>query len=118
MALTQVTYAMISGALVNVQDYGADPTGATDSTAAFTTAAALGKPLWMPQGDYVISGPVTITSGLFDLDESYQPRRNFNLYNQFLNTFYVTEISTLVYRFRTSKRSGGTYAEIYDARLS
>jgi len=65
MSLTQVTYAMISGALVNVQDYGADPTGATDSTAAFTTAAAFGKPMWMPQGDYVVSAPVTITSGLF-----------------------------------------------------
>ena len=51
MALTKVTYSMISGALVNVQDYGADPTGATDSTTAFTAAAALGKPMWMPQGE-------------------------------------------------------------------
>jgi len=65
MALTKVTYSMISGALVNVQDYGADPTGATDSTTAFTAAAALGKPMWMPQGEYIISSPVTITSGLF-----------------------------------------------------
>jgi hypothetical protein len=65
MALTKVTYSMISGALINVQDYGADPTGATDSTAAFTAAAALGEPMWMPQGDYVINSPVTINSGLF-----------------------------------------------------
>jgi hypothetical protein len=65
MALTKIPYSMISGALVNVQDYGADPTGVSDSTAAFTTAAALGRPLWMPQGDYIISSPVTITSGLF-----------------------------------------------------
>ena len=65
MALTQVTYAMISGALVNVRDYGAVGDGVTDDTAAFTTAAALGKPMWMPQGDYVVSAPVTITSGLF-----------------------------------------------------
>lgn len=65
MALTKVTYAMISGALVNVQDYGAVGDGTTDDTAAFTAAAALGKPMWMPQGNYVVSAPVTITSGLF-----------------------------------------------------
>lgn len=65
MALTKVTYSMISGALVNVQDYGAVGDGVTDDTAAFTAAAALGKPMWMPQGNYVISAPVTITSGLF-----------------------------------------------------
>ncbi len=65
MALTKVTYSMISGALVNVQDYGAVGNGSTDDTAAFIAAAALGKPMWMPQGDYVISSPVTITSGLF-----------------------------------------------------
>lgn len=56
---------MISGALVNVQDYGAVGDGSHDDTVAFQTAAALGRPLWMPQGDYVISSPVTISSGLF-----------------------------------------------------
>ena len=65
MALTKVTYSMISGALVNVQDYGAVGNGSTDDTAAFIAAAALGKPMWMPQGDYVISSPITISSGLF-----------------------------------------------------
>ena len=56
---------MISGALVNVQDYGAVGDGTTDDTNAFIAAAALGKPIWMPQGNYVVSAPVTITSGLF-----------------------------------------------------
>jgi len=56
---------MISGALVNVQDYGAVGDGVTDDTAAFIAAAALGKPMWLPQGDYIVSAPVTITSGLF-----------------------------------------------------
>jgi len=65
MALTKVTYSMISGALVNVQDFGAVGDGVTDDTTAFITAAALGKPMWIPQGDYIISSPVTITSGLF-----------------------------------------------------
>lgn len=65
MALTKVSYSMISGAPVNVLDYGAVGDGTTDDTAAFLAAAALGKPIWLPQGDYIISQPVTIYSGLF-----------------------------------------------------
>jgi len=38
MALTKVTYAMIEGSAVNVLDYGADPTGVADSTAAIQAA--------------------------------------------------------------------------------
>lgn len=38
MALTKATYAMINGAVANVLDFGADPTGAQDSTAAVWAA--------------------------------------------------------------------------------
>jgi len=38
MPLTKVSYSMISGETVNVLDFGADPTGATDCTAAFQAA--------------------------------------------------------------------------------
>jgi polygalacturonase len=38
MSLTKVSYSMISGAPYNVLDYGADPTGVADSTAAFQAA--------------------------------------------------------------------------------
>lgn len=38
MSLTKVTYSMIDGAPINVLDFGADPTGATDSSAAFNAA--------------------------------------------------------------------------------
>lgn len=40
MALTKVTFSMIDGAYANVLDYGADETGATDSTAAIQSALA------------------------------------------------------------------------------
>lgn len=65
MSLTKVTYSMIRGAMVNVLDYGAVGDGSTDDTAAFTKAAATGKPVWMPQGDYLVNEPVTFSSGLF-----------------------------------------------------
>jgi hypothetical protein len=38
MSLTKVTYSMINGAVLNVLDYGADPTGNTDSAAAIQAA--------------------------------------------------------------------------------
>lgn len=40
MSLTKATYSMIEGAPLNVADFGADSTGATDSTAAFNAAIA------------------------------------------------------------------------------
>jgi len=53
MALTKATYSMISGAVANVLDYGADPTGAADSTAAILLALASGsKNVYFPQGQY------------------------------------------------------------------
>jgi hypothetical protein len=52
MALTKATYSMIDGACVNVLDFGADPTGVADSTAAFAAAIATGNRVWIPNGTY------------------------------------------------------------------
>lgn len=43
-----------------VADYGADPTGAADATAAIQNAVNSGKPVWMPAGAYLLSGTITI----------------------------------------------------------
>jgi hypothetical protein len=49
---------------VSVKDFGAVGDGVADDTAAIQAAAATGKPLHFPYGDYVISSPVTISSYL------------------------------------------------------
>lgn len=54
MALTKATYSMIDGAPVNVLDYGADPTGAANSTAAFTAAFAISNRVSIPAGTFVV----------------------------------------------------------------
>lgn len=61
MALTKVTYSMIEGAYVNVLDYGADATGATDSAAAFQAAIddAAGRYVYAPEGTYRINTQLT-----------------------------------------------------------
>jgi hypothetical protein len=47
---------MIQGAPVNVLDYGADPTGTNDSTAAINAAIASGKSVYFPRGTYLTTG--------------------------------------------------------------
>jgi hypothetical protein len=63
MALTKATYSMIDGAYLNVLDYGADGSGATDSKAAIQTAINAagndGKALFFPTGTYRIDTPLT-----------------------------------------------------------
>jgi hypothetical protein len=59
MSLTKVSYSMIDGATVNVLDYGADPTGATDSTAAFQAAVATNKIITVPFGTYRVDSAIT-----------------------------------------------------------
>lgn len=52
MTLTKASYSMITGAPVNVLDFGADPTGATDSTTAIANAIAAGQRIEFPPGIY------------------------------------------------------------------
>lgn len=56
MSLTKVSYSMISGAPVNVLDFGAVGDGVTDDTAAFVAAQQASKSIWVPSGDYVLKG--------------------------------------------------------------
>lgn len=63
MPLTKVSYSMITGAVVNLIDYGADPTGIADSSSALQAALNTGKAVYL--GDYnntfLISSLVTYT---------------------------------------------------------
>lgn len=71
MSLTKATYSMIKGAVVNVLDYGADPTNVQDSTAsiqaAFNAAKQMvlavptyGVTVYFPRGVYRVTSTITI----------------------------------------------------------
>jgi len=65
MALTKATFSMISGAVANVLDYGADPTGVADSSAAITLALASGsKKVYFPQGTYKTTSTIVRPPGI------------------------------------------------------
>ena len=75
MSLTKVSFSMIQGAVVNVLDYGADPTGATnsqpaiqaaiDSLATTSSASATGGgTVYIPAGKFKINSTLKIGHGI------------------------------------------------------
>jgi hypothetical protein len=79
MALTKATNRMISGAVINVLDYGAVGDGATDDTAAIQAAmdaASDGNALFFPKGRYVVSSTLNCTREHFRLFGESSPSQN------------------------------------------
>jgi hypothetical protein len=78
MSLTKATYSMIDGAPINVLDFGADPTGVSDSTTAIQNAIDAAQTLvkdlgeivvftasvYFPSGQYTVNGNVTMRRGV------------------------------------------------------
>ncbi len=60
MALTKAHNRMIEGAEVNVQDFGADPTGVSDSAAAIQAAVDAGNRIYIPAGTYLITESIIL----------------------------------------------------------
>jgi hypothetical protein len=69
MSLTKVSFSMIEGAYVNALDYGADSSGATDSSAAIQAAlnfaTANNQGLFLPSGTYVVNTAIVLTQPAF-----------------------------------------------------
>lgn len=63
MSLTKVSYSMILGEVVNVLDYGADPTGTASSQTAFVAALATNKSVYIPAGTYLVTGSLVLPEG-------------------------------------------------------
>ena len=65
MALTKVSYSLITNAPVNVVDKGADPTGVADSTQAIKDALAQSSSIWFPAGTYLVSSTIRSEVAVF-----------------------------------------------------
>jgi len=122
MSLTKVSYSMISGAPFNVLDYGADPTGVSNSTtaiqAAITAAAVAGGAVYLPSGIYLMSTGVTVPSSVSIYGDGFtsELRRNtavaafdfitiedgaahIKLHNFFINGVAKLDIDTAANRY-------------------
>jgi len=67
MSLIKVPFNMVAGAVLNILDYGADPTGVADSTSAIDTAIVASinqdKTLYIPSGTFKYTGTGSSLSG-------------------------------------------------------
>ena len=109
MALTKASFAMIKGAAINILDYGADPTGVADSTAAIQSAinAAEGAKgsIYMPTGIYKHSG-LTVSGGRgLDIIGERQPSYTSSAQNDGTRLLYTGT----GYAITIQKTGGFTY---------
>lgn len=66
MSLTKATYSMIEGAPVNVLDFGADPTGVSNSATAIQAAINSGSTrVVFPQGTYLVGAEIVAQDNVF-----------------------------------------------------
>lgn len=89
MSLTKVSYSMINGAEFNVLDYGADPSGVADSTAAIQAAidAAHGSTVYIPSGIYKTTNQINLHPSVTLLGEGYPfPVSAYNPTQQYTGT--------------------------------
>lgn len=67
MSLTKASYDLINGAPANILDYGADPTGAADSTAAIQAAVDANKSIYIPPGTFKVTSEITLSQNNFEI---------------------------------------------------
>ena len=66
-AIKRTVASRLSDFGVSVVDFGADPTGAADSLAAFNAAKAASNTVFVPDGTYILSGTFQINQSNFAL---------------------------------------------------
>lgn len=111
MTLTKTSYSMISGAIANVLDYGADPTGATSSSDAFAAALATGKKVWIPKGTYLGNSIVLPGGAVIEGEGRDMVFLNTNANDAGFFTF------SSIFHLHISNLSAGVEAGITNARF-
>lgn len=102
MSLTKVSYSMITGAVVNVLDCGADRLGVTSSSASFAAAIAElpnGGIVFVPQGTYSLTSAVALTANITILGEGIStilaPTIDNYFYAASINNLYFEQVNFL-----------------------
>lgn len=89
MSLTKVSYSMITGAPVNVLDFGAIGNGIADDTAAIQAALATGKSIFFPAGVYNVAAIIS-------------PRSNTTWTGENNATLKWTSVNCIIYAFQVT----------------
>jgi hypothetical protein len=96
--------------LINVLDFGADPTGGTDSTTAIQNAAnAMPGILYFPPGSYLVSAPIVLSKAGYVLGSGQWSSTiitNSPTYNIFNNTYGGITIADLGFNSSVTRTGG------------
>lgn len=121
MALTKATYSMIEGAVVNILDYGADPTGVADSTAAIQAAfdyagsLSISDTIYSPvDANYVLKGGTTVfmPAGKYKTSASLNVPLNVSLQGAGRNsTLISSSVNDTILRNYAVPYATGTYGQ-------
>jgi hypothetical protein len=109
VSLTKVSFSMIQGEIANPLDYGADPTGVSDSTTAFTDAIATGKSVFVPKGTYNVNATLELAKG----QELRGEGRNLTVIrtpDAFNSVLVLLKQGCGVYDMTLTKTTVGTYS--------
>jgi hypothetical protein len=92
MALTKVTYSMIEGSQANILDFGADPTGASDCSAAIKNALESGAQyIYVPPGTYALTASISAT---IPTNVTFYGNGTFVYTGATNNTFFMLAVET------------------------
>ena len=107
---------------VTPQYYGASGTGLVDDTAAINLALADGKPVYFPEGTYLVSGQIMVPAGSVLLGDKATIRWVTNADTTFLfGNFGVQDIEiegiTFDFGGQTSLKYGMSFTETEDVKI-
>ena len=106
MALTKVTYSMIEGQYINVLDYGADSTGATDCASVVQAAVtnAAGRPVYFPAGTYKIGTTIDCSPTTYNVSSFGAPAKIIG--DGQLKTYFDNRVNGPLFSMTTTSTSG------------
>ena len=118
MSLTKVSYSMITGAEVNVLDYGAKGDGITDDTSAIQAAIddAVNNTLYFPAGTYYYTSLLTISNPMTITGDGYGSQLKPNTPSG--NNIRINASNVLVEKIRMEGTSPGGFAVGYSGAVT
>jgi len=101
MALTKASYSMITGAVVNVLDFGADPTGVAASQSNIQAAinSITSGVVFIPKGTYLITAPIVTKDNIIIQGEGDSSQLLVNTDIEVINSA-TTTVSTAIFGAR------------------
>lgn len=113
MSLTKVSYSMITGAPVNVKDFGAVGDGVTNDTAAIQAAFAQSSSVYFPAGAYVLLSKITTSNAYIRGDSKHTTTLLTAVANDVAISANLCKAENITFQSSLTKSSGTVDSGLY-----